>query len=90
MVRPSGNTNPSGAAADAPGLVEPPAAVLAGIGGMDQQLNLALARRGFDPLGAGDQRAAARFKAEPVERLLAQRRLDPLAEVGGNVDAHRS
>ena len=29
---------------------------------------------------------AARLEAEPVERRLAQRRLDPLAEVGGNVD----
>ena len=42
------------------------------------------ARRGLDLLGAAEQRAAARFEAEAVERGLAQRGLDPLAEVGGD------
>ena len=60
------------------------AAVLAGVGGVDQQVDLAGAGGGLDPVGAVDQLAAARLQAEPVERRLAQRRFDPLAEVGGD------
>ena len=62
------------------------AAVLAGVGGVDQQVDLAGPGGGFDPLGAVDQGAAARFQAQPVERRLAQRGVDPLAEVGGDVE----
>ena len=45
------------------------AAVLAGVGGMDQQRTLPCAGGSFDALGAGDQRAAAGFEAQAVERL---------------------
>ena len=61
------------ASADAPRLVEPLAAVLAGVGGMDEQVDLARARGVLDPLGAVDEVAGARLHAEPVERGLAQR-----------------
>ena len=89
MVRPSGNTKPRAlsAAADPPGLVELAAAVLAGVGGVDQQVRPCPARAAAsirsEPL---IRLPAARFEAQPVERLLAQRRFDPLAEVGGNVE----
>ena len=42
-----------------------------------------LAGGGLDLVAAGDQVAGARLEAEPVEHRLAQRRLDPLAEIGG-------
>ena len=74
------------ASADPPGLVERSAAVLAGVGGVEQQVDLARAGGGLDPVGAVDEVAGARFHAEPVERGLAQRCLGPLAEIGGNVD----
>ena len=47
---------------------------------------LPAARGLLDLLGAGEQRAAARFEPEAVERGLAQRGLDALAEVVGNVE----
>ena len=71
-------------AADAPRLVEAAVAVLAGVGGVNQQMDLARARRLLDALAAGQQRAAARFEPEAVERGLLQRGLDPLAEIIGN------
>ena len=77
------------AAAHSPGLVEPLAAVLAGIGSVNQQGDLALARGDFDPLGTIDQRATASFEAEAVERLLAQGGFDAPAEIGRNVDGPR-
>ena len=73
-------------APNAPGLVEPPASILAGVGSVDQQVNLALARGDLDLLRAVDQRPAAGFQAEPVERLLPERRFDPLAQVSRDVD----
>ena len=89
MVRALGkNQAPCGlAAADPPGLVELAAAVLAGVGGVDQQWTLPGARRGLDPLGAGDQRCPPRAsRPSRSSALLAKRRLDPLAKVGGDVD----
>ena len=62
------------------------AAVLAGVGGVDQQVDLARAGGGFDRSDAVDEVAGARFHAEPVERRLAQRGLGPLAEVGRDRD----
>ena len=39
----------------------------------------------LDPLGAVDQRATARFEAEAVQRLAAERGFDAFAEIGGNL-----
>src|SRR5215218_9281600 len=69
------------AAADPPGLVELAAAVLASVGGMDQQMHLAGPGGGLDSVGAVDQRAAARFEPQAVERGLAQSGGDAVAEV---------
>src|SRR4029453_16700061 len=76
----------AGPRTDSEGLVELPAAVLAGVGGMDQQRHLALTGSGLDALGAIDEHAAASLQAKPVERLAAQRGFDPLPEVGRDVD----
>src|SRR5688572_16700929 len=77
-------TRSFGTLADAKRLVELAAAILAGIGGAKQQMDLAAAGRDLDLVGAGDQGPGARLEAEPVERRLPKRRLDPLAKVGGN------
>ena len=84
------NQPPLLAAADAPCGVEPLAPVEPGILGVDQQFDAAGAAGGFDLVGAAEQRAAARFEAEAVERRLAQRGLDPLAEIGGDGRDRRS
>src|SRR5918993_5265162 len=77
-----GEYKPAGlAAAYPPSLVERSPAVLARIGGVDQQVHLAGARGGFDPIGAVDQGPAARLEAQPVERRLAKRPLGLLAEI---------
>src|SRR5438270_13473673 len=54
------------ASAHAPGLVEVAAAVLAGVGGVDQQRDLARASGIFHLVGAVDEVAGARFHAKPV------------------------
>ena len=46
----------------------------------------AAARGGLDLLAAENEVAGARLEAEPVQRRLAQRRLDPLAEIVGHGD----
>src|SRR5206468_12639764 len=61
-------------AADPPGLVKRTAAIGARIGGVDQQMNFARAGGSLNPVVAGDEIARARFHAEPVERVLPQRR----------------
>src|SRR3954466_9738345 len=68
--------------ADPPGLVELAVAVLAGIGGMEEEVGLPLATGGLDLFGAGEQRPRPRLEAEPVERRLAQRRFDAFGKVG--------
>jgi len=68
------------------GLVERPATVLTGIGGVDQKVDLAGAGGGFDAFGAVDQRAATGLQPQPVERRLAQRSLNLLAEISGNLE----
>jgi hypothetical protein len=73
-------------ASDPPGLVERAIAVLARIGGMDQQMDLAGARRLLDPLAPRQQGSAAGFEPQPVKRLLAKALFDPLAKVGRNID----
>jgi hypothetical protein len=69
------------ASANPPSLVEGAIAVLTSIGGMDQQVDLAGACRLLDPFGTGQQCATSRFQAKAVQRLLAERGLDPFAEV---------
>jgi hypothetical protein len=63
-------------------LIERPAPVLAGVGGVEQEVDLAGASSGLHALGAVDEVSRARFHPEPVERGLAQRRLGAFAEVG--------
>src|SRR5687768_15661200 len=58
--------------ADPPGLVQLAVAVLPRIGGVEEEVDLALARGILDPFGAGEQRPGAGFEAQPVERRLAQ------------------
>ena len=53
---------------------------------MDQQVDLAGAGGRFDAIRAVDQHSSARFQPEPVERPLAQRALNLLAEIGGNIE----
>jgi hypothetical protein len=77
------------AAADSPGLVELAVAVRACISGVQQQVNLAAAGGDFDLFAAGEQGACAGFEPEPVERGLAQGGLDPLAEIGRNLEFAR-
>jgi hypothetical protein len=82
-----GEYHPLGtAAADAPCLVHALAPVLACVGGVDEEVDLAGPGGGLDPLGAGDQRAGTRLQAEPVERILTQRSLGPLADIGRDGD----
>jgi hypothetical protein len=72
------------ASADAPRLVERPAAVLARVGGMDQEVDVAGAGGIFDTLGTVDEVACARFHAKAIESLLAEGFLDAVAKVGGD------
>jgi hypothetical protein len=55
-------------AADSPGLVELAGAILAGIGCVQQQVNLAAAQRHVDLLASGDEGSCPRFQAEAIER----------------------
>jgi len=71
---------------DPPGLVELASALVAGVGGVEQQDDFAAAGGDLDPLGAEEEVAGARLQAKPVERRLAKRRLDPFAEIGGDRD----
>jgi hypothetical protein len=73
----------------APRLVKGAVAVFAGIGGVDQQVDLAGSGCDLNLLRAVDQGAAARFEAEAVERLLAEGLFDLFAEVGWNLDVIR-
>ncbi|MDB5699766.1 MAG: hypothetical protein JWN69_2570 [Alphaproteobacteria bacterium] len=66
------------------GLIELGRSVGARIGGVEQQMNVAAARRRLDLLAARDQCPGARLEAQPVEQGLAQRRLDSGAEILGN------
>src|SRR5205085_9373695 len=70
------------AAADPPSLIELPSAVLARIGGVDQELDVALTSSDFDLVGAVDEIAGARLHPEPVEGRLTKRGFDTLAQVG--------
>src|SRR3712207_8333456 len=58
----------------------PPLFRSAGIGGVEEEMDFALARRRLDLVAAGDQRPRPRLEAEPVEERPAQRRLNPRAE----------
>src|SRR5690348_8590318 len=72
------------ASADAPGLVEALAAILACVGGMEKQVDLAGPRRILDALRPVDEVAGAGLHAEAVERILAKRGFGPLAQNGGD------
>jgi hypothetical protein len=63
-------------------LVELPAPVLACIGGMDKQVNLARARGRLNPVGAIDQVSGASLHPEPVERRLPKGGFGPLCKIG--------
>jgi hypothetical protein len=63
-------------------LVERPAAVFAGVGGVEEKVDLSDTGGRLDALGAVDEIARARFHTEAIERVLAERRLSALAEVG--------
>jgi hypothetical protein len=67
---------------DAQRLIELAAAVGAGIGGVNQQVNVAAPERRLDLLAAGEQGPGTRFEAKPIEYSLPQRRLDPLTQIG--------
>src|SRR4051812_15422287 len=58
--------------ADPECLIELAGAVLARIGGVEQEMDVALSRRHLDLLGAGEKGAGARLEPEPVKRRLAQ------------------
>jgi hypothetical protein len=77
------------AATYAPRLVKGAVAVLACIGGVNEQVNLAGTGRHLNLLRSIDQRPAARFQAKAVERLLAEGGFDLLAEIGWNLDVIR-
>ena len=81
IVRPSGNITPGDRRRRRAGPGRALAAILARIRGVDQKLDLARTRRGFDPFGAVDEVARPCFHPEPVERRLAKRSLGPLTEV---------
>ena len=66
---------------DTPGLIKLAAAILAGIGGMDEQKDVSTARRNLDPIAAGEKEARAGFKTQPVQRVLPKRLLDPFTEI---------
>src|SRR5438128_8475758 len=72
--------------ADPPGLVQLAPALRTGIGSVKQQRHLAAARRDLDLLRTEDEVGGLCLKAEPVERRLAQGRLDPRAKIGGHGD----
>ena len=68
-------------ASDTPGLVELAAAILAGIGGMDEQEHVSTTRCNLDPIAAGEKETRAGFEAQPIQRILPERLLDPFTEV---------
>src|SRR3546814_16644532 len=70
--------------ADAPRLRELLAPVLARVARVEEQADLALARRGFDLFIAAEQGARSRFEPEPVERRALKLRLDPRAKIVGH------
>src|SRR6185369_2125418 len=76
-----------GASADPPGLVHSPPPVLTRVERVDEKADLAGTGSGLDLVGAVDEVAGARLHAEAVERGLAERMLDPFAEIGGHVHA---
>src|SRR6185312_4602567 len=73
------------ASAHSPGLVEFLAAVVARVGGVDQQRDLARAGGILDLVGPVDQVASARFHAETVKGGLPQCRLGALAKIRGKL-----
>ena len=77
------------ATAGSPRLVEPFAAVFAGIGGVNQQVNLAAPGRRFDAFRTAQQIAGAGLDSKPIQRRLAKRLLGPLAEIGRDGDLAR-
>src|SRR5260221_2617587 len=80
---------PDLASAHTPGLIELAAAVLAGVGGVDQQRDLARAGGIVDLVGAVDEVAGPGFHAEAVERGLPERLLGPFTEIGGDSEVVR-
>jgi hypothetical protein len=74
------------ASAYAPGLVELPSAIIAGVGSVDEESDFPGPSGILDAVRAIDEVSCARFHANAVERRLPKRRLGALAEIGGNTD----
>jgi hypothetical protein len=74
------------APADAPCLVERPAAVVGRIGGVNKEADLAGTGRSFDAIKAANEIACTGFHAETIERGLSQRTLGALTKIGRNLD----
>src|SRR5688572_28850521 len=68
-----------GIAPDAPGLVELPAAVLACVRGVNEQVHVAAPGGGFHSVRTVDEVARARFHAEAVQSRLTKGRSDLVA-----------
>lgn len=77
------------AAANPQGLVEPAAAILARVRGVNQQAHFAAPRRRLDSLRAGDQIARPGLESKAIERRLAQGRFDPFGQILGNIERSR-
>jgi hypothetical protein len=71
--------------ADAPSLVELPAAILARIYRVNQELDGALASGDFNLVGAIDEVARTSLHPKAIQRRLTERGFDERAEVGGNL-----
>jgi hypothetical protein len=74
------------ASADAPRLVERPAAVLAGVGCVNKKSDLAGTGSRLDALKAIHQVARARFHAKTIEHGLSKRLLRAFAKIGRNLN----
>jgi hypothetical protein len=72
-----------------PCLVELPAPVVAGVGGVDEQRDLARSGGGFDLVGAIDEVAGPSLHPKPVERVLAKSGLRASAEISRHGDIMR-
>ena len=67
-------------------LIEPAAAIFTGIGGVDQQVDLPLARSRFDPFGPVQQGPRTRFHAEAIKRGLTKGSFGPGAKIRGDIE----
>src|SRR5687767_8539159 len=71
-------------ASDTQGLVELARAILRRVGRVNQQNHVTAPGRRLDPVAPGQKEAGTGLEAEPVQSVLAERLLDPLAEIVGS------